>query len=53
MCVCVHIQIPLLVGPARKMQDSSGHPAMAVDVLYHPSLVSRALAGTCSHGCWL
>mmetsp|Transcript_38445 Transcript_38445/g.83653 ORF Transcript_38445/g.83653 Transcript_38445/m.83653 type:complete len:422 (-) Transcript_38445:265-1530(-) len=44
-----NLQIPLLVGPARAMEDSSGNPAIAVDVVYHPSLVSRALNGTPQH----
>eukprot|EP00959_Pyramimonas_sp_CCMP1952_P308603 6458776-Pyramimonas_sp.AAC.1 len=42
-------KIPLLVGPARPMEDSSGNPATAVDVVYHSSLVSRALNGTPQH----
>ena len=34
------------MGPLRKLQDSSGHPAAAVDVVFHPSLVRRALNGS-------
>ena len=39
-------QIPILVGPARNMQDSNAIQATAVDVIFHPSLVDRAKTGT-------
>ncbi|KAK3239192.1 hypothetical protein CYMTET_50863 [Cymbomonas tetramitiformis] len=44
-----NLRLPLLVGPARHLQDSSGHPAMAVDVIYHPCVVERALHGSHQH----
>lgn len=44
-----NLRLPLLVGPARHLQDSSGHPAVAVDVIYHPCVVQRALLGSHQH----
>ena len=38
-------RVPVLVGPTRPMLDSDGHAATAVDVLFHPSVVRRALTG--------
>ena len=38
-------RVPVLVGPTRNMRDSDGHDATAVDVLFHPSVVRRALTG--------
>jgi len=41
-----NLQIPVLVGPSRKLVDSHGHPAIVVDVIFNPSLVTRAFTGT-------
>ena len=38
-------RVPLLVGPTRAMLDSDGRDATAVDVLFHPAVVRRALTG--------
>ena len=38
-------RVPVLVGPTRNMLDSDGHDATAVDVLFHPGVVRRALTG--------
>ena len=38
-------RVPVLVGPTRLMLDSDGHDATAVDVLFHPGVVRRALLG--------
>ena len=38
-------RVPVLVGPTRPMLDSDGHDATAVDVLFHPGVVRRALTG--------
>ena len=38
-------RVPVLVGPTRTMLDSDGHDATAVDVLFHPGVVRRALTG--------
>ena len=38
-------RVPMLVGPTRAMLDSDGHDAIAVDVLFHPGVVRRALTG--------
>jgi hypothetical protein len=41
----VNSRVPVCVGPARPMLDSEGHDATAVDVLFHPSVLKRALLG--------
>jgi len=38
-------RVPLLVGPTRPMVDADGHDATAVDVLFHPAVVQRAITG--------
>lgn len=40
-----NMRVPLLVGPTREMLDSEGHDATAVDVIFHPAVVKRALTG--------
>ena len=39
------MRVPVLVGPVRGMKDGEGRDATAVDVLFHPAVVQRALQG--------
>ena len=40
-----NMRVPVLVGPVRGMKDGEGRDATAVDVLFHPAVVQRALQG--------
>ena len=40
-----NMRVPVLVGPVRDMKDGEGRDATAVDVLFHPAVVHRALNG--------
>ena len=40
-----NMRVPVLVGPVRDMKDREGRDATAVDVLFHPAVVHRALNG--------
>ena len=38
-------RVPVLVGPSRAMVDAEGRDATAVDAIFHPDVVERALRG--------
>eukprot|EP01041_Mallomonas_annulata_P008812 gene8812-18237_t len=40
------LQFPLLVGPIRDAEDGDGSPALAVDVLFHPSVIQKCINHT-------
>lgn len=37
------LSFPLLIGPLRDTEDGDGAPALAVDVLFHPSVIQKCI----------